>query len=194
MTDPLELGATAARIAEVLDALGVRWAIGGSVASASYGEPRATNDLDVISVMSERQVRGLVARLGEDFYVNEDVAADAARRRASFNIIDNLSLVKIDIFLPPPGRMGTGQLERARLVPAFAGVRPVPILGPEDVILQKLRWFQQGGEVSERQWRDLVSVLTITAGHLDHGYLESVAQEAGLLDLLARARADAAAG
>lgn len=48
-----------------------------------------------------------------------------------------------------------------------------------------------GGSVSDRQWRDIVSVLRQTGGTLDEAYLDAVASGAGLTDLLARARRDA---
>lgn len=72
-----------------------------------------------------------------------------------------------------------------RTLPLVGGIE-VPVLGPEDVVLQKLRWFAIGGEVSERQWRDLVAVLR--AGPLDDAYLDEVAEATGLEVLLTRAR------
>jgi hypothetical protein len=68
-------------------------------------------------------------------------------------------------------------------------VRELPVLGPEDVVLQKLRWFVTGGEVWERQWRDIVSVLRTTGTDLDDAYLDSVAGPAGFALLLERALA-----
>jgi hypothetical protein len=65
------------------------------------------------------------------------------------------------------------------------------LLSPEDVVLQKLRWYRRGGEVSERQWRDVLGVLKVQAGRLDRGYLEGAAGDAGLGDLLERALGDA---
>lgn len=144
--------------------------------------------------MSEAQVRALLERLGDDFYASEDAAREAVRRCSSFNLIDNASLVKIDVFVPPHGPMGVGQLDRARRVSAFPGIVALPVLGPEDVILQKLRWYRLGGEVSDRQWRDLVSVLRLLGDRADIGYLEEVAGGAGLADLLARLRGEVGGG
>jgi hypothetical protein len=64
------------------------------------------------------------------------------------------------------------------------------VLGPEDTNLQKLRWFRLGGEVSERQWRDIVAVLRISRG-LDEAYLHATAEVARLDELLTRAERDA---
>lgn len=73
----------------------------------------------------------------------------------------------------------------------FLGMgRDLPVLGPEDTILQKLRWYQTGGEVSDRQWRDIISVLRASGEELDDAYLDATAEGAGLMSLLTRARAE----
>jgi hypothetical protein len=193
MTDPDELGATLATVAAVLDGLGVRWAIGGSVASSAYGEPRATNDVDVVALLDVTTAREVAKRLGPGFYADGDAAADAARRHGSFNVIDRRSFIKVDVFVPAAGPLGEGQLTRAIRLELVALAPPLPVLGPEDVVLQKLAWFRAGGEVSERQWRDVVAVLRTVGPDLDDGYLDGVASPTGLDALLARARHDARA-
>ena len=52
---------------------------------------------------------------------------------------------------------------------------------------RKLSWFRDGGEVSDRQWRDIIGVLKEQANRLDREYLERLASELGLTDLLMRA-------
>jgi hypothetical protein len=191
MTDPDEIGRAVAALAEVLESLSVRWAVGGSIASAAHGEPRATNDVDVIAALTPPSAREVVERLGDDFYGDVDAASDAARRHSSFNVIDNRSFIKLDIFVPRPGPLGVGQLDRARPLDVFPGVRPIPVLGPEDIVLQKLQWYRASGGVSDRQWRDIVSVLRIAGDRIDHEYLDGVADESGLTELLRAVRADA---
>lgn len=191
MTDPDELGLAVGTIAGILDSMAVRWAVGGSIASAAYGEPRATNDVDIVAVLTEEQARAFVAGLGTDFYADADAAADAVRRKSCFNVIDNRSFIKVDIFVPARGPMGDGQLDRRSELAVFPSARPVPVLGPEDTVLQKLRWFQTGGEASDRQWRDIVGVLRGMGSRLDDAYLDAVAATQNLAVLLERARRDA---
>lgn len=193
MTDPDELGATLAAVAAALDALGVRWGIGGSVASSAYGEPRATNDVDVVALLDVQGARELTRLLGPTFYADSDAAAAAAQQHRSFNVIDQRSFIKVDIFIPPAGPLGDGQLQRVVRLELMASSPPLPVLAPEDVILQKLAWYRAGGEVSERQWRDIVAVLRTAATELDRGYLEGVATATDLGGLLARAERDASA-
>lgn len=191
MTDPDEIQRALESIARAFDSLGVTWAIGGSLASAAHGEPRATNDIDVVALLDEIQARRIPALLGDDFYADADAAAEAVRRRSSFNVVDQRSFIKIDIFVPGRGPLGTGQLDRRQRLDLLPGLAALPILGPEDVVLQKLNWYRLGGEVSDRQWRDVVSVLRHAAVELDNAYLDTVAEGAGLASLLARARRDA---
>ena len=191
MIEPGELGQTLAAIAAALDGVSARWAIGGSLASAAYGEPRATNDVDIVAQLDERSAVGLLHLLGDRFYGDAETAREAARSCGSFNVIDNESFIKIDVFIPAAGPMGAGQLDRRRELVLFPGMRALPILGPEDTVLQKIRWFRLGGEVSDRQWRDIVAILRLSGPRLDRAYLDSVAHGAGLGSLLARATADA---
>jgi len=147
--------------------------------------------VDIVAELDDARARRLPALLGKDFYADDEAAAEAVRNRASFNVIDQRSFIKIDVFVPAPGPLGTGQLDRRRFLDLLPGVRPLPVLGPEDVILQKLRWYKLGGEVSDRQWRDVVSVLRHARADIDDAYLVAVAIPEGLGALLERARADA---
>ena len=57
-------------------------------------------------------------------------------------------------------------------------------------MIHKLRWYEMGGQVSDRQWRDVLGVLKVQSPTLDLGYLESAAAALGLSELLARARSE----
>jgi hypothetical protein len=79
----------------------------------------------------------------------------------------------------------SGSWIASRSSSSYPGSLPFPCSG------RKLRWDRVGGEVSDRQWRDIVGVLRHTGAALDDAYLEAVAKGARLEELLARARADA---
>lgn len=182
-----EVLATVRRITTACEGLGIPWAVGGSFASAVYGEPRATNDVDVIACLRLADVSKFVRALGEDVYVDDTVIRDAILNSRSFNIIDESTFVKIDVFVPPPGPLGEGQLRRRRKLSLTEDLETW-VLGPEDILLQKLRWYRLGGESSDRQWRDICAIIRISKEDLDFEYLETTAVAAELDTLLDRAR------
>lgn len=188
MTDPDELARALVDLVTALDALGRRWAIGGSLASGAYGEPRATNDVDVIVRLLPGDSRALRRALPSYFFVDEDTVEDAIRAHGSCNLLDERSYIKFDLFVPARGVLGSGQLDRARRVELVGGT-VASVLGPEDIVLQKLHWFLLGGGTSDRQWRDILGVLA--RKDLDVTYLGDAAKEAGLSELLARALREA---
>jgi hypothetical protein len=57
---------------------------------------------------------------------------------------------------------------------------------PEDTVLAKLEWYRLGGEVSERQWRDVLGVLRARGSQLDLEYMRKWAGELHVGDLLER--------
>jgi hypothetical protein len=59
----------------------------------------------------------------------------------------------------------------------------------EDVV-PGLEWFRRGGEVSERQWADVLGVFR-ASGALDRRYMEEGARELGVSDLLTQTLAEA---
>jgi hypothetical protein len=61
----------------------------------------------------------------------------------------------------------------------------------EHTVLGKLEWYRRGGEVSERQWRDVLGVLRVRGDSLDQARLDTWALRLGVVDLLERARREA---
>jgi hypothetical protein len=87
---------------------------------------------------------------------------------------------KIDLFVAGDSPVERAQMERRQSLP-LPGLPAVTLslASPEDVIVQKLRWFRLGNEVSERQWRDALGVVKVQAGSLDHDYLRGAARQLG---------------
>jgi len=57
----------------------------------------------------------------------------------------------------------------------------------EYTVLRKLEWFRRGGEVSDRQWRDVVGILRAQGARLDRPDLTRWAERLGVVDLLTHA-------
>lgn len=177
---------------ESLDALGVRFYIGGSLASSVHGVPRASIDADVVADLEAAHVTPLVARLQDGYYLDEGRVRAAVEARRSFNAIHLASMFKIDVFAAkrrPYDREAMGRA-RPETLDETSCARPFPVASAEDTILAKLEWFRLGQEVSERQWSDVVGVLRTSASRLDPAYLRKWAAAIGVLDLLERAEAE----
>jgi hypothetical protein len=137
-------------------------------------------------------VAALVEAVEADFYVDAEAIERAIRTGRSFNAIHRRSAFKVDVFVPPPGGFGIQQIARRRLERIGPGPDGplLAVTAPEDAILGKLEWFARAGAVSDRQWRDIVGVMTVQRERLDVAYLRQWATRLGLLPLLERAFGD----
>ncbi len=118
---------------------------------------------------------------------------DAIRRGRSFNTIENETVTKVDVFIALPGSTAARELTRRVWleVGGPSGPLRLPFASPADIVAEKLVWFEKGGRVSERQWRDVIGVLRVRALPIDDALLDALAAERGVSELLARARAAA---
>ena len=187
MTDP-DLLAALAPVLRVLDELGVRHFVGGSIASSAHGVARASVDGDVVAELGPGHVEPLVAALRETYYVPEARVSDAVARKASFNLIHLDTMLKVDVFVSKDRPFDRRAFERSRpaVIEGTSGAT-LPVSSAEDVVLAKLEWYRRGGEVSERQWSDVLGVLQAGAGDLDLGHLRRGSAELEVDDLLERA-------
>jgi hypothetical protein len=179
-------------VARAFEELGIRYFLGGSMASSAHGIYRATNDADFIAEFSQEHAPQFVRLLGPAFYAYEPAIREAAQQHRSFNIIHQDTMLKVDVFVMKPDDFSQAQMARRVLVPL--GPAPTPsiyLASPEDTVLAKLEWFRQTGQQSDRQWNDILGVLKVQQDKLDRGYLNSWAETLRLSDLLRRAFAEA---
>lgn len=185
LAEPL---AVTLKVIEVLDTLDVPYWIGGSLAAALHGVARSTLDTDLVADIRIEHAELFAGTLEYAFYLDIEMIKDAITRRSSFNIIHRETMFKVDIFLLKERAFDQSQLiRREKYIVAIEPERTAHVCSPEDIVLVKLEWYRMGGEVSERQWRDVLGVLKTQAGKLDIGYLRDWAGELGVADLLDRA-------
>jgi len=183
-TDPIQV---ALAVAEALEACGLRYLVGGSLASSLSGEPRSTLNVDLVVSISENDVQPFVDRLGDGFYVEPDSLRRAIRDRSSTNIIHYGTSMKVDLFIVGGSVLDEQQMNRRQSVQVATDPdRHLYFYTPEDILLHKLSWYRAGNEVSDRQWRDILGIVLVQSG-LDDAYLRDGAQRLGVVDLLDRA-------
>ena len=178
-------------VAALFDHLGIRYVVGGSLASGIHGEVRATNDIDVLCEIPDGQVEDLIAALKPTFDVWEDSVRKAVAARQSFSALHVEWHVKVDFF-PAGSLLDESQLDRRQPVKLPAAPdKEIFVSSAEDIVLRKLQWFRQSEGVLDRQLRDVVGVLKLRRGELDLEYLDRWARESSVMDLLEKCRRDA---
>jgi len=179
-------------VTDALERLQIPYMVAGSLAAAAYGLSRSTQDADLVAQLRSGDVARLAAELGPEFYADVEVGEEAIRRRSSFSVIYFPMVFKVDIFVLASTVYDHQAFQRRmRKTLGLENPRPVFVESPEDLVLSKLKWYRLGGEVSELQWRDVLSVLKLQAKSLDDGYLRQWAEHERVLDLLDRAMREA---
>ncbi|MBK8648120.1 MAG: hypothetical protein IPN16_16590 [Gemmatimonadetes bacterium] len=144
-------------------------------------------DVDVVADLPLEAIARLVAGLRPEYYVDEEAARGAVQSRGAFNAVHMHSGVKVDFFIA-----GSDPFERERLrtrIAVLVTVDPPRSLWfdtAEHTLLRKLEWYRRGGEVSERQWRDVLAIVALQGATLDRLELDRWATTLGVSDLLKR--------
>jgi hypothetical protein len=176
------------KVTEVLEQLDIPYLLSDSFASAIHGVVRTTQDSDILAKMGEEHIEAFIQALETEFYLDDQMISREIRQNDSFNILHRDSMFKVDVFVSRRRPFDQAQLSRAQPQQLVEG-SPVQamVCTAEDIILAKLEWFQMGGEVSERQWRDIIGILKVQDDRLDFPYLHRWAAELGVSDLLEQA-------
>lgn len=176
------------KITEVFDRLNIPYLIGGSLASAVHGVIRSTMDVDIVADIRLDQVDEIAEILSGVFYIDTGMIQDAIREKSSFNLIHLDTMFKVDVFLIKQRPFDLNQMRRRVLQPI--GENPTEkayISSAEDIVLAKLEWYREGGETSERQWRDIIGVLRLQGNQINLDDLRYWAKNLNVENLLERA-------
>jgi hypothetical protein len=176
-----------------LEALGLPYALGGSIASGVWGQPRYTNDIDVSVALQPEDIERFVAAFQDEFLVSVAEFTDALRSPEEYRsgqLLHMEEVFKVDVFVPLPSAFAQSCLARARPIEVVTGLCG-RCLSAEDTIIHKLRWYELGNRVSDRQWNDIVQVIEVQAERLDREYILSWAREFGLEELAVEAFSEA---
>lgn len=166
--------------ADFFESRGIAYRVVGSMASIAYGENRFTNDVDVVADLQLEHVADLCASFqAPDYFVARHAVEDAIRRRFQFNIIHIPAGLKIDVMLPKQTEFSVIEQQRATRLTDPDGLSAV-FAAPEDVILNKLIFFQLGG--SEKHLRDIGGILKVKADGVDRVYITQWAAKLGVAE------------
>lgn len=168
-------------LAKEFDRLGIEYFATGSMATIYFGEPRLTNDVDVVVKLEMRILRDFLNSFpAEDFYCSTPTIKYAIRNRTQFNIIHPASGLKADIIVSDESKFDQSRFSRRCQHEVDEGEQ-VWFASPEDVILKKLVYYDEGK--SEKHIRDILGVLKIQADAIDLDYLDHWAAQLGQRDL-----------
>ena len=165
-------------VTAALERLGLRYFVTGSTATIFFGEPRFTNDIDIVVDLPVGRIPEFCAAFpGPEFYLSEETVQRAVSRRGQFNVIHPASGLKVDIMVPaesPFNRSRFARVTSVKPAPDFSAI----FSSPEDVILKKMEAYREGG--SEKHLRDIAGVLKISGGALERTYIAEWADLLGV--------------
>lgn len=176
------------KVVKVFEEFNIAYHLGGSLASSAFGVARSTLDADIAADIRLKQAPFIFKLFKEEFYVDIGMINNAIQHRSSFNLIHLDTMFKVDIFIPKDRAFDRMIFER-RVQKAVSEDESKLIFfaTPEDIILHKLEWYKSGGEVSDRQWSDILGVLKVQGSQLNTSYLKQWAEELSVIDLLEKA-------
>ncbi len=114
---------------------------------------------------------------------------DALLHGKSFNLIHLDTMIKIDVFALTSEPFARTAFQRAKPIEVYLDddFEVLSMSSAEDIILQKLMWYELGNRVSERQWLDVLGVLKVQGNELDLEYLATWSQKLDIQELLNKA-------
>jgi len=159
---------------------GIEYMVSGSIASTVYGEPRTTNDIDIVIDPDQQKLTKFLDSIGNEYYFSKAAARDAIKNRSMFNIIDTQSGWKIDLIIKKTHPFANFEFQRRRDAQVLG--TGAFLVSPEDSIISKLVWSKD--TQSQTQGRDVLGILANQYEQLDFTYLQKWAEQLELSDTL----------
>ena len=177
----MDLSELLAFLVETFDDLDVRYLVTGSTASIFFGEPRFTNDIDVVLDLDLAKVEQFCRKFpATDYYLSQPAVNEAVQRHSQFNIIHPASGLKVDVMIPDDSPFNQSRLSRV-MRETIADDVEVCFASPEDVILKKMEYYGLGG--SEKHLRDITGVLKACGDRVDRSYIDVWAERLDLVEI-----------
>jgi hypothetical protein len=168
-------------VVRVLNDMKIPYFVTGGVASIFYGEPRFTNDIDLVCEIRENHIDRLCQSFPpEDFHISREAIIGALKHKTQFNIIHPGSGLKVDVMISRDDEFDLNRFHRAG---KLHKIRDTGIFfaSPEDVIIKKMEYYREGA--SEKHIRDILSMLKISGEVIDRKYIEQWAEKKNLTEI-----------
>lgn len=172
-----------AAVAKILNDLDIPYMVTGGMAVFVWGQPRFTADIDIVIELQEKNIPALAKALQsieEAGYIDEEAVRNALRNKGEFNFVSPSTGLKVDFWV-----LGRDPFDKTRLTRRVAKEiinQTVYFIAPEDLILTKLRWYQESG--SSKHLEDAQSILQKMRKGLDKNYLREWAEKQGTSEIL----------
>lgn len=168
-------------LVNIFNLIKIEYFITGSIASIFYGEPRFTNDIDIVAKIEEKHIPELLKRFpAKEFYIDKDSILEAIRDKSQFNIIHPFSGLKIDVMIYKENDFDISRFERVKKISPIEGIE-ANFASPEDVIIMKMKYYKEGK--SEKHLRDVYAMINISSDMIDKKYIERWAHKLDIFDV-----------
>ena len=171
---------------QLFDRLDIKYMVGGSFASSAWGAPRQTHDIDIAVYLTASDAEQLFKLTESDFMVSLSDMKDAVRSSEEFRAFQMIHIeesFKVDVFVLHHSAYSEASIARSVLYELYPGLM-VQFASPEDTVITKLRWFVLGNRVSDKQWNDIVMVLSLQGDQMEEEYMAKWATHFEVMDLL----------
>ncbi len=156
-------------VVDCFEKLKIPYFVTGAIASIAYGEPRLTNDIDIVVDMHLTHIDAFKSFFPEnEFYLDVGSMMKAINHRSQFNIIHPQSGLKVDVIITKKDDFDQSRFARIKKL-GVSESKSADFASPEDVIIKKLVYFKEGR--SEKHLRDIASMLKISSELIDRAYI-----------------------
>ena len=170
-------------VAGKLNKASINYFISGSVAMSFYAQPRMTRDIDIVVVLTRRDVSQFVDLFKDEYYIDPDTVDEEVKRGGMFNVINNQSIVKIDFILKKESEFSEEQFKNVHPMD-IEGIK-IQVISPENLVLSKLLWAKDS--LSETQLRDVRNIIE-NVKPLNIAHIERWVKKLGLVNIYSKVK------
>jgi hypothetical protein len=169
----------AAELHDLFVSQGIIYYITGGVAAVAYGEPRTTQDLDVVIAVDRSHLQPIAETFERAGFYVSGIDDAIAGKISSLQVTQMETISRADLMISNNTEYALTQIKRRQIIPLSAD-KNVYFISPEDLIINKLQWGKNSR--SEKQWRDVLSIMKTQRDSLDYSYLIYWSAKLGITD------------